>query len=161
MYKRVAAEYIRAESRGLIFVGILFFLALAAPSLGTVIDPYLPTWFWLDVRSVHVADTVAGEDPIMTVDRTIRRDFRGDYTVIIKRKRPHGFVFYCAGSGSSDYNTDAALPDPLKLSWWLYPARCDLTAGSYRVDTLWRIDTKSGNVREVRKRSNVFEVKAR
>lgn len=158
MYKSVVAGYLRSEGRGLVFVGILFLLVLAAPSLGGLIDRYVPTARWLEVRSVKVEDAMAGDDPIMHVDRAINTTFHGEYVAIIKRKGIAGFSYFCSGIGGSDYRPDAVLPDPLHLSWWVYPSRCDLPPGRYLVDTLWRIDTPSGVTREVRNRSNIFTI---
>lgn len=158
MYKSVAAGYLRSEGRGLVFVLILFVLALAAPSFGALLDRYRPVSHWLEVRDVHVDDALAGEDPPMHVDRSINMDFRGDYVAVVRREGEGGFSYHCAGAGVSDYHTDAVLPRPLALSWWISPARCDLGPGRYRVDTLWRIRTRGGPVRELRNRSNVFEI---
>lgn len=158
MYRATAAGYMRREGRGVAVALILFALALAAPSLGGFVDRFVPVSFWFEVRSVHVFDAPAGEDPRMAVDRTIHRPFTARYIAIVRRRGENGFSHFCSGSDTTDYQPDAAFPDPLTLSWWTWPKRCALPPGTYRLDTLWRIETQTGVVRDLRNRSNEFRI---
>lgn len=158
MYRSVAVDYLRSEGKGLAFALILFLMALAAPSFGGLVDHYMPASYWIEVRAVHVDDALAGEDPPMRVDMEIRRPFRGDAIAIVKRRGINGFSYFCGGAVFNDFRADDVLPEPLTLSLWIWSGQCDLPPGRYLVDTLWRIETRSGRVREVRSRSNVFDI---
>ena len=120
----------------------------------------LPSSLWLEVRSVYVSDTVAGDVPLMQVDRTIHADVRGEYRVEVQRFERGGWLNICAGEGRANYHHDAVLPDPLTLDWWTYPATCSpsLTPGRYRIETRWTLFPDIAPPREVRVLSNIFTV---
>lgn len=118
---------------------ISFLVAFALLLFFSALVHFWPGSYWLDVRSVRVFDARAGEPVLMTVDRTIRHDFQAEWVVSIRRFEPHGIVAYCTARGTVDYQTDSALPDPLKLRWWTYPDCHPLPPGKYTMRTTWNI----------------------
>lgn len=118
-----------------------------------------PASFWFEVRDVRVFDSRAGQPAVMAVDRTIRRDFRGEWLVSIRRLEHGGWVSYCTARGESNYVRDSQLPDPLALSWWTYPSCNPLPPGRYVMRTSWVItDPSFLPDKEVQADSNIFEV---
>lgn len=118
-----------------------------------------PAGWWFSVGEMRVLDTHAGVAPIVIVDRTIRRDFRGKWLVTVMREGAGGFYVHCTARGENDYRTDSALPVPVDLDWWTTPRRCVLPPGSYYLRTLWTIHPTWLPAKEVRTRSNVFRVR--
>jgi hypothetical protein len=138
----------------MIILGIWLILA-AIPR----VEDLLPGSWWFQVWSVHVEDTVEGADPEMVVVRTIHRPFRAEWVAEVERWHRGGFTAIpsCSSKGSSSYSPDNDLPEPLHLSWWIYPADCSLLPGRYRVETVWTLPHEQ----EVRAFSNVFKVHRR
>lgn len=136
-----------------IFAGIILLAAFA-------IMQAWPASFWLDVRSVRVFDSNAGTPSLMAVDRTIKRDFRGEWVASIRRLENGGWVQYCTAKGSANYSEDSKFPDPLTLQWWTYPDCNPLPHGKYVMRTSWVI--YGANFlpdKLVQADSNIFEVK--
>lgn len=120
----------------------------------------LPVSLWLDVRSVHVSDTVSGQQPVMVVDRTIKRNFDAVWRVELEREFSEGrFGIVEIARGDSSYNPDAQLPEPLTMDWWTYPKEFRLLPGRYRIETCWRIAMDIIADRRKCIMSNVFEVR--
>jgi len=131
------------------WAGIVLFAAISAA---------IPASEWMEVRSVHVEDSVAGANPQMQVDRTIKSDFVGNWLVEVERDYGAGFGLFCSARGEAAYRQDAVLPTPLYLDWWTYPVKCILPAGRYRVETTWTISPELVPTKTVRSLSNVFNV---
>lgn len=140
------------EKSWLILIGALWAGLSAVPS----IERLVPASIWFKVDQVHVFDAKAGEPPVMAVERTIRRPFKARWIAEVERWNGKRFVllYGCTGRGENNYSPENDLPDPLDLSWWIYPARCNLAPGQYRIETRW---TLSGG-QEVRSLSNIFAV---
>lgn len=136
-------------------------MALAAIYTGqAVIDLVVPASRWFEVQSIKVRDTTTGTAPTMVVSRTIHRPFYGEWTAEVERMNTNGsFTMICQAEGRANYNPGNALPSNLDLDWWTYPVHCNLGAGKYRLDTIWRVFPKGITPREVHYVSNVFEVK--
>lgn len=119
-----------------------------------------PASDWFEVRSVYVADTTAGASPVMTVDREVKKPFRGRWLVDVEQEQPSGrFVVRCTAAGANNYSLGNDLPVPLDLDWWTYPMDCAPTEpGRYRVETTWLIELPGGLTKEVRAVSNTFRV---
>ena len=134
---------------------VVWLMLAAIPRL----EELLPRSWWFQVWSVHVEDTVEGGDPAMAVVRTIHRPFKADWIAEVERWHNGRFTSIpsCTGRGTNNYSPDNDLPDPLHLSWWIYPANCSLLPGRYRVETVWTLS----HGQEVRQLSNVFEVSRR
>lgn len=117
-----------------------------------------PAWWWFEVRSVYVHDAVEGSTPLLEVDRTIHREFRGRWIATVMREGPDGFHVFCTARGANDYSPDARLPQPLDLNWWTWPTVCILPAGRYQLRTLWTIDPVWLPARELRIATNLFSI---
>jgi hypothetical protein len=117
-----------------------------------------PTWWWFEVRSVFVHDAVEGSTPLLVVDRTIHREFRGRWIATVMREGEGGFYTFCTARGENDYSPDARLPQPVDLNWWTWPTVCILPAGRYQLRTLWAIDPVWLPSRELRIATNVFSI---
>lgn len=109
-----------------------------------------PSYWWMQVHSVHIDSAFVGNDPSMVVDRDLNltEPTRGIWTATL-RDRSGSVV--CTNTGASDYKPGANLPkrDRLKLfAWWMFvpadrtPASiCDkwpLPPGKYCLTTLWQ-----------------------
>lgn len=167
------AEVIRAGitafNRAMISIGggaILVVIALAGIHL-------LPASLWIDVpeNGVRVAGVAYGACPIITVERTIRRPFYGEWTVTIMREvSPHVFATVVpAYQGFNDYRPGNSLPDVVTAAWWAGIPADQATAwcvekfppGVYRIHTLWEIETPWAGSRAVRRQSNEFTITER
>lgn len=137
-----------------------FFIAGMLLLLTAAVLNFWPSSSWFEVRSVRVFDSKAGESPLMAVDRTIKRDFRGEWLASIRRLENGGWVSFCTAIGHANYEADSHLPDPLTLRWWTYPDCHPLTPGKYVMRTSWVIHG-AGPLpdKEVVADSNIFEVR--
>lgn len=95
-------------------------------------------WLWFKPRVLQVADTTVTEPAAIRFERTIRRDFIGEYSVTV-RGIDRGIVCQ-ASSTRFPYERGATLPEPLDMAWWapgdsrcarLYPP------GTYSMETCW------------------------
>lgn len=143
------------ERRWWMLIATAWVLLLMASSMRSV----LPASYWYDAGDVFVFDTIEGVDATIAFDREIRRAFKGEYIVTIRRITERGPVQHCTIKGESVYSTDAVMPDPITMSWWLFPERerCDFPPGRYRMTTLWRIFV-GDDVKQVKRASNIFTV---
>lgn len=119
---------------------------------------FWPVSRWLEVPSVRVADTQLPQPVLMIVDRRIRSEFRGQWTVEIRRQLSGAWVLACTASGAAWYRPSSALPDPLTLDWWTDRQCAVKDAGVYRVDTTWRITDARFPDRYLSVESNTFRV---
>jgi hypothetical protein len=117
-----------------------------------------PATDWLNVRSVVVHPSIEGKPPVLSVEREIRKEFFGEWSATVRRSTEDGFVIACAATGANEYQTDAALPRPVNLDWWTFPVKCDLSAGIYRLDTVWKINASGYPEKHMTVRSNLFTV---
>ncbi len=126
-----------------------------------------PASFWFDVRNVHVFDAVQGEEPLMQIDRVIKRNFRAAWTVTVLREQKDGsFTTYTpctTGLTHNDYRVGNALPDRLGLDWWTwdddtFPVVCRPPPGRYKVNTVWVVTPDLLPRKTIRSQSNVFKV---
>lgn len=118
-----------------------------------------PASWWMDVQSVRVADTRAGEPILMHVEREIHRDFSVTWGVSVRvMDAGHGYVI-CSESTVSGYLQGADLPDTLTLSWWTNGQCSTLPVGVYIVQTVWQVH---GNgilpAKTITATSNLFKV---
>lgn len=118
-----------------------------------------PAEWWLDVRSVTIANTTPGIQPTMVVDRSINQPFTGTYTVDVEKKMKSGrYAVVCSAHSTTNYRPDAELPDDMRLNWWTWPVTCAIEPGRYRVETVWRIEAPLFPDKTVSIMSNTFEV---
>lgn len=138
---------------------VSFFVAGMLLLLSVAVIYFWPATYWLDVGSVRVFDAQAGKPVIMAVDRTIKRDFRGEWIASIRTMQNGKWVIFCNARGASNYAVDSAFPEPLTLKWWTYPDCNPLPAGKYMMRTAWVIKGDSFLPdKTLSADSNIFEV---
>lgn len=118
----------------------------------------LPSSIWLEVHRVQVDDTTHLESPRMEVVRRIKTPFKARWTVTVMREGARGYYTFCTAHGFNDYRPENELPDDMRLDWWTWPTQCRLPEGRYYVNTLWVLEIPGFPEKEVRSRSNVFQV---
>lgn len=119
----------------------------------------LPPSFWLDVQSVTIHSAHVGAPISMTVEREVKRSFRGSWNVTIRQWDGGGWVTWCNASGSSNYRAEAKFPKNLSLQWWTDGACQPVPVGRYKVTTTWIVrDIAPLPDKVVTAESNVFEV---
>lgn len=125
----------------------------------------LPGSFWMTVRQVEVLDFQQGKPGFVIVNRTVNRDFRGDYAVVIRDLTDGRRTVVCEAHGGIDYEPGETLPDPVTLDWWAYSdQRChgrNLAPGTYDMTTTWTVRTPFGFLPDklVRTTSPAFTVR--
>lgn len=98
-----------------------------------------PARWWYQPGSVVIADTPQGQDPVVSINRTIKRDFDGRYTVSIWKDPPDGHVA-CAGSDSLRYRGGLYAPHEAPLTQWADDPWCArLAPGRYYAEACWTI----------------------
>lgn len=122
--------------------------------------------------SVIVKNTVgAGNQIPISVARRIYQDFRGEYTVSVKRLIGDNVIEYCSGQGSISYAKNAILPPSgindgdLNLKWWIGNTQhrdCSqgfiLNTGEYLILTCVTVNRKYTFSQTICNKSNVFKV---
>ena len=95
---------------------------------------------------------------MMHVDRRIKRDFVGRWSVTVRELQGVENTLACVASAAGDYKVGARLPKTLTLGWWTN-GRCEgLPAGVYVVTTIWEIDNGPLPDKIVTAQSNPFKV---
>lgn len=122
-----------------------------------------PVTNWFRAGLTLVSDAPAGTCPAMAFDRDISRPFAAHWTVTIMVLDAGGtWSTYRTFSGANDYRPENSLPESLDLCWWTWadgPADLGLEPGrTYRVNTLWEIDTAGAGMRTVRRTSPPFTI---
>jgi hypothetical protein len=105
-----------------------------------------PASFWLHVNRMDIQDAATWQDVTVDYDRTIRRDFTGEWRAMIRRQVEGGYEVVCASEWQpNDYQTDAVLPEPVTLEWllWTAPYCYRLPPGAYEATVTWRINPGS------------------
>lgn len=113
----------------------VFLLSLLGFAFWATVEMW-PASYWLEVRSVRVADGF----PAMVVDRSIKRQFYGRWSASLYRWEAQGWVAACTARGEQLYNPEAKLPAKLDLEWWTAGQCRGLPAGKYMMRTHWIID---------------------
>lgn len=137
----------------------IFLLALCFLFFQAVVN-FWPASYWLKVDFVKAVSVKQGERVPMLVDRTINRPFTGEWVVSVKRFVELGWVHHCHGTGKANYKPGGNLPTDLDLEWWTAGACKSLPAGSYIIETSWKIKPTFDFLpeRQVSATSNIFEV---
>lgn len=95
----------------------------------------------------------------MTVDREIKRPFRGSWQVTLRQWDGAGWVTWCNAQGASNYRPDSRFPKDLSLQWWTNGQCHPVPQGRYKVTTTWVIkDIPWMPEKTVTADSNIFEV---
>lgn len=97
------------------------------------------SWWGYRAGEVLVENTMTGKPAAISYDRTIWRDIRMRYSVVVRRVDGNSVV--CDVSGAvRTYKRNSELPDHIDMSWWapgedrctsLYPP------GTYFMETCW------------------------
>lgn len=118
-----------------VFWWVVLPLALAAYTAAWL----TPATWWYQPGRIVIRDTALGGDPVVEIQRTIRRSFDGRYTVSIWRNPPDGHVS-CAGSDTLRYKGGLYGPHEAPLSQWASDPWCTrLPVGSYYAEACWTV----------------------
>lgn len=124
-----------------------------------------PVSWWLDVRDIHVKDSVQGEPIEMKVDRMIVRNFSGRYYVQVRLADDFGNLgpVQCEGTGGGPYFVGSELPSLITLTWWAAGQCADIPPGKWRAVTTWHVtpDAPFLPTKTLTVFSNRFEVRER
>ena len=115
-----------------IFVLPLFLIAYTAAWL-------TPATWWYEPGQIVIADAHVGEDPVVSINRTIHRSFDGRYTVSIWKDPPDGHMT-CGGSDYLRYRGGLFEPHESPLTKWADDEWCGrLPAGKYYAEVCWTV----------------------
>ena len=118
-----------------------------------------PVSDWFVVKDIFVPDVTLGQDPVITVDRIIRKDFVAAWIVEVHSLVDGKWVLTCGGSGENNYKTTDELPPKIHLlSWWANSPDCKLPEGTHRADTKWIVKPHGYPSKVLEKSSNAFKV---
>lgn len=140
----------------------LVFLIWVIPAVGPWLIP--SSWFFT-VESVTVEDSTHGQPPQITPIRTIRRDFRGEWTVYVRKLLDDGTAFpYCTARSPAPitYFVSAGPILGQDMDWWMEippNAPCPWEPGMFIVLTEWRILLPFGITLQEHNVSNPFEIR--
>jgi hypothetical protein len=143
-----------ALSRIVFFIGLLWLTVLA------VIQVWPASW-WMDVRSVRVADSQINKPVVMYVEREIKRNFSATWGITLRRVSTETTYIACSYSAVADYKQGTDLPEVVTLGWWSNNTCETLPAGTYVLNTTWQIHG-SGifPAKTIYSTSNPFEITA-
>ena len=113
-------------------IALLLFVVflLAYPAFDTFRRSRVPVAAWFEVEPVVITDTYVGDDPLVWYERTIKKEFYGDWAVEIKDAHTEG-VTACYGNGANLYSPERdVINNPVTLEWFIGKV-CDLPAGAY------------------------------
>lgn len=123
-----------------------------------------PARVWYEPGSIQIADAYEGEDPVVSINRTIRRSFDGRYTVSLWRDPPDGHVA-CAGSDTLRYRGGLYEPHEAPLTQWADDEWCArLPEGKYYAEVCWTVLRPFFGIvpdKTVCATTNIFSVKPR
>jgi hypothetical protein len=105
-----------------------------------------PAGFWFRVDRMDVLDAATAGQITIDYDRTIRRDFHGEWRATIRRQRDNGWEVVCSTDWTpNDYQIDAVLPEPVTLEWFLWtdPQCYQLGPGAYEASVTWVVNPGS------------------
>lgn len=127
-----------AKVKDVVFGRVAFSLSVLWITVLAIVHMWPASW-WMDVQSVRVADTKAGDPILMHVEREIHRNFSGTWGVSVRvMDAGHGYVV-CSESAVSGYLKGADLPNTLTLSWWTNGQCNTLPVGVYIVQTVLQV----------------------
>lgn len=147
-----------AKVKDVVFGKAAFALSVLWIAVLAIVHMWPASW-WMEVQSVHVKDTKAGEPILMHVQRDIHRDFNSTWGVSVRVMDAGKGHVVCSESAVSDYQKGADLPDTLTLAWWTNGHCNTLPVGVYIVQTVWQVH---GNgilpAKTISATSNLFKV---
>ncbi len=139
-------------------IGIAVFAALLAVSVVVLVA--FPAGWWMQIHSLSIRDARLGEPIILDYNRSIRRNFQGEWRVEVWRADRGMWHAYCNSQGAHGYRANATIPAVTTLEWFVDGKdRCfRLPEGSYKV--VVRIDINPDGLldRSVEYETPAFEV---
>lgn len=153
-------------------LGMHFSAVLVALAAASLIIAGWPTWnqhrkeavdvsAWFEVKDLTVPDFEAGTNPVISFDRVIHTELKGDWVVEVQTVSDDGFLFVCGGHGSNIYSPkDDRLPDPVTWNWLVFDqGTCDGVApGDYRLQIRWDFYKSGWPDKSLTVVSNVFKI---
>lgn len=139
-------------------IGVPFAVAIAAMVAFLFMTP---ASFWFHVTRMDIRDATTWQGVTVDYDRTITRDFGGEWRAMVRRQVDGGFEVICATEWQpTDYQTDAVLPEPVSLEWmmWTDPNCYELPTGVYDATVTWRINPGSWLFERETKRTDGFVI---
>jgi len=79
----------------------------------------VPTTYWYELRSVRIEDSVVGVPPLIGVERYVRRDFTGTYSVRLMTFPDNDLVCVAGPFAPIPYRKTDAQIKGKDLAWWL------------------------------------------
>lgn len=93
---------------------IVIFIPLTVKQLGE----FLPGSFWIDIKEVIVTNnTTDTNERIITYNRDIKRNFRGDWETSEELLTRRGFSPVRVCTGRTNYRADRTIEEPITLQW--------------------------------------------
>jgi hypothetical protein len=120
-----------------------------------------PAALWFTVRNLDVHDAARWQDVTVDLDRTIHRDFTGEWLAKVRRKEPQGWVTYATTPRTRlRYQDDSQLPIPITLEWllWTEPRAYELPCGTYDLTITWTVNAASMMFKRDLERSSEFKI---
>lgn len=108
-------------------------------------------------KQLYVPDIVEKDKLIITYTRQIRKPFKGTWTAVVQKIKGETLQDVCTAIGEKQYTPEEELQPIVDLEWFNLKS-CNLTAGQYRIDVVWRIDAINYPPMETTISSNVFTV---
>jgi len=102
-----------------------------------------PSSLWFKVNHFDVGSAPTWEGVEIEFDRTISRNFDGEWQVAIRREVEGGWESVCTTAWQpQEYRKNAVLPEPVTLEWLAYvePQCYELAEGTYEVTVTWEIN---------------------
>lgn len=116
---------------------------------------------WFQVNDIFVPDMKAGDNPVMTYDRTIKENFRGFWITEVQRRDAGGaFTLECSGRGINDYEPQDYIPaNQVRWKWYIGTDCGVLPAGQYRLRSSWIMRRPGWPEKNTVKYSNLFTIR--
>lgn len=138
-------------------------MAIAGVMAGAaVLAVFPPPSWWLELNSLTVRDSKAGQPAHIVYDRTIHRDFKGRWQVDIRKSERGLWVSWCTTPlWDQPYKAGAPLPENRTLEWLAWTeVRCyDLPPGTYQATVHIEVNPGGFWTRDAMVTSPPFEVR--
>lgn len=121
---------------------VAFLIMLLLKPAQRVVDDLTTPQPWFDVE-ISVPDHLAGEDPVVSYNRTINRPVYGIWSVTLFSREPgQRFTYFCSGSDYATY--DPANRGTISMSFDEFVGKdCPMEAGEYRICANYDLRDKS------------------
>lgn len=142
-------------------IGLLFFQQRAIEHERKNRDAILaaePAASFLEIKNLAVPNFIAGTDPQITYDRTVKKPFSGTWNVEVHLAGDKSDYSFCTGSGVNDYEPSPEAKDAnVSLSWFM-GKDCHLPPGQYFLQANWEIRPEGYPAKRESYSSNLFRV---